>query len=165
MSKRIAALGAAGLTLLLLCPTALVAGPATADPVGATAASAPAKKPVPVMTKKTALGTILVSPKGRTVYVFMADSPGTSNCTGSCLTYWPPVAAPAKLPASVPGVTGSLGTLVRDDGTRQLTINGWPLYTYAGDTTAGATSGQGSSGSGAKWWAVSPAGKKITTIP
>ena len=108
------------------------------------------------------LGEILVDAKGRTVYVFMADSPGTSTCTGQCLDYWPAVVAPAKLPAPASGVTGKLGSITRDDGTRQLTINGWPLYTYAGDTKAGMTSGQGSSGSGAKWWVVSPAGKKIT---
>jgi len=125
-------------------------------------AAAPVAKRPPVTTAKSALGPILVDAKGRTVYVFMADSPGRSTCTGQCLTYWPAVVAPAKLPAAAAGVTGKLGSITRDDGTRQLTINGWPLYTYAGDTKAGMTSGQGSSGSGAKWWVVSPAGKKIT---
>ena len=123
---------------------------------------APTAKRPPVTTAQSPLGPILVDAKGRTVYVFMADSPGTSTCTGQCLDYWPAVVAPAKLPAPASGVTGKLGSITRDDGTRQLTINGWPLYTYAGDTKAGMTSGQGSSGSGAKWWVVSPAGKKIT---
>lgn len=121
----------------------------------------PMKKAV-LETEKTPLGTILVDKKGRTVYVFMADARGVSNCAGQCLKFWPPVVAPAKMPASVPGVTGKLGVLTRTDGTRQLTINGWPLYLYAGDTKPGMTAGQGSNGGGALWWVVGPNGKKIT---
>lgn len=118
---------------------------------------------MPLKTANTPLGRIVTDARGRTVYVFAADSKGKSACTGPCLDYWPIVKAPRKLPAKVPGITARLGVLVRADGLRQLTLNGAPLYTYAGDTARGQTNGQGVNGSGARWWVVSPAGKRITS--
>jgi len=123
-----------------------------------------AKKDV-LETESSQVGKILVDKLGRTVYLFMADKPGVSNCTGQCLVYWPAVVAPKTLPKSLPGITGKLGVIKRtDNGVRQLTINGWPLYLYAGDTAPGQINGQGSNGGGALWWVVKPNGKKITTI-
>ena len=116
-------------------------------------------------TTKTPLGTILVDAQGRTVYEFASDSKDTSTCTAQCLGYWPPVNAPATLPGTISGVTGTVGSFARPDGGAQLTINGLPLYTYAGDTAPGMTTGQGSTGSGAKWWVVAPDGTPITTTP
>ena len=108
------------------------------------------------------LGTIVVDGKGMTVYRFDADSnnPPTSHCSGSCATYWPPVAAGTGTP-QVQGVSSSLlGTVTRGDGTKQLTLAGWPLYTYVGDKAAGDASGQGVNLSGGLWWAVTPTGAK-----
>jgi len=108
------------------------------------------------------LGTVVVDGKGMTVYRFDADSnkPPASHCSGSCATYWPPVLAGTGAP-QVTGVSSSmLGTVTRDDGTKQLTIAGWPLYTYAGDHAAGDANGQGLNLSGGKWWAVTPTGDK-----
>lgn len=150
---------------LSLTAAVAVAGVVAGAPVASssTHASMGTKKGELLETEQTSVGTILVDRKGRTVYVFMADKPGVSNCSGQCLTYWPPVLAPAKLPSSLPGVTGTLGSITRsDNGVRQLTINGWPLYLYAGDTKKGMIAGQGSNGGGAKWWVVAPSGKKIT---
>ena len=43
-----------------------------------------------------------------------------------------------------PGAIQSLlGTITREDGTTQVTYNGWPLYTYSGDTIPDTTNGQG----------------------
>ncbi len=114
-------------------------------------------------TETTPIGTILVDGRGKSVYVFAADQPGQSNCSGSCLTYWPPVTAPATLPPAPAGVTAKLGVITRSDGTHQLTVDGWPVYTYAGDSGPGATSGQGTNLSGGLWWVVSPAGSQIKT--
>ena len=107
------------------------------------------------------LGSILVDSQGRTVYMFAADTPGHSACTGSCLTYWPLVPAPATVPTKVSGVSAKIGAITRADGTRQLTVNGWPVYTYAADTSPGMTSGQGVNASGGLWWVLSPAGAVI----
>jgi predicted lipoprotein with Yx(FWY)xxD motif len=66
------------------------------------------------------------------------------------------VTAESDSPA-VDGVTGHVGTITRDDGTRQVTLNGLPLYTFAGDAAAGDTTGQGKQGF---WWAVATDGTK-----
>jgi predicted lipoprotein with Yx(FWY)xxD motif len=109
----------------------------------------------------TRLGTVLAVGT-RTVYLFAADvqNSGRSACTGSCLTYWPPVLVPAVPKASA--VAGKLGTIAGAGGKRQLTIDGHPLYTYVGDSASGDTNGQGLNLSGGLWWVVSPAGKAIT---
>ena len=78
------------------------------------------------------------------MYVFANDKTSASTCTGACAANWPFVPAPATLPASLPGVTGKLGTTTRSGGARQLTIAGHPVYTFAGDSAAGQTNGQGS---------------------
>jgi predicted lipoprotein with Yx(FWY)xxD motif len=115
-----------------------------------------------VSTATTAPGKILVDSQGRTMYAFAADSKGKSNCTGSCLQYWPAVPAGAKAPKASAGVTASFGVLHRQDGTTQLTVDGWPMYTYVGDSKPGATTGQGKNLDGGLWWVVSPSGSWIT---
>jgi predicted lipoprotein with Yx(FWY)xxD motif len=121
-------------------------------------------QPVPAATgdavsaQPTSLGTILVDGKGRTVYVFANDTTDRSTCTGSCIADWPPVVAPAPLPASLPGVTGALGATTRTDGSRQLTVAGHPVYTFSGDSSPGQTSGQGLTLNGGLWTVVLPTG-------
>jgi predicted lipoprotein with Yx(FWY)xxD motif len=112
-----------------------------------------------VSAQTTSLGKVLVDGRGRTVYVFAKDTPGTSNCTGTCAAQWPPVSAPMPLPASLPGVTGTLGTAPRTDGSAQLTVAGHPVYTFSGDSAAGQTGGQGLRLNGGLWTVVSPAGR------
>jgi predicted lipoprotein with Yx(FWY)xxD motif len=109
----------------------------------------------------TDAGKILVDAQGRAMYAFAADSKGHSACTGSCLTYWPPVKAGAKPPTDAAGVTATFGVLNRPDGTAQLTADGRPMYTYVGDTKPGATTGQGKNLSGGLWWVVNPAGSLV----
>jgi predicted lipoprotein with Yx(FWY)xxD motif len=92
------------------------------------------------------------------VYLFKKDAGTKSACTGACATAWPPVLSSAA-PAAGSGAKASLlGTTVRSDGQRQVTYNGHPLYLFAGDQAPGDTNGQGSTGFGAPWLALSPAG-------
>jgi hypothetical protein len=58
-----------------------------------------------------------------------------------------------------------LGTAKRRDGKIQLTYNGWPLYTYAGDSKAGDTTGQGVSQFGAAWYLLKTNGQLIKCPP
>jgi predicted lipoprotein with Yx(FWY)xxD motif len=107
----------------------------------------------------TSLGSILVDGSGMAVYIYTPDQPNVSTCTGGCLAAWPAVPAPATLPTSLPGVTGTVGEITRtDDGTKQLTVDGMPIYTYVGDKAAGQTTGQGLDGI---WYVLSPAGAEI----
>jgi predicted lipoprotein with Yx(FWY)xxD motif len=105
------------------------------------------------------LGTIVVDADGRTVYVFDKDTAGSgeSACSGGCLAKWPPVTADSDAPA-VDGVSGDVGTITRDDGSTQVTLEGMPLYLYAGDSHAGDVTGQAVGGI---WWVVAADGSKI----
>lgn len=112
-------------------------------------------------------GSILVNSRGVTLYRYTEDSAGTSACNGGCDTVWPALTVPAgTTPSAGPGVTGSLGTITRQDGSKQVTFDGSPLYTYSGDTAAGQTSGQGIEN---LWFVVpasgaaSPASPGVTT--
>jgi predicted lipoprotein with Yx(FWY)xxD motif len=148
------AVGAAGLLLLAACGSAGTGDTAS----GATRSSKAAGTTGQVATRSTGLGKVLVDPRGRTLYAFAADSPGHSVCTGSCLGYWPPAPGADAAKGKAGGVTAKLGTIKRSDGTSQLTANGFPMYTYVGDSAAGQTNGQGKNISGGLWWVVSPAG-------
>jgi predicted lipoprotein with Yx(FWY)xxD motif len=98
---------------------------------------------------------VLTNAKGFTVYWFGPDTSSTSNCNGSCATYWPPVKGPAT---AGPGVTGKLGTITRSDGTTQATYQGHPLYTYVSDTAPGQAKGNGLNVSGGVWHEVTVSG-------
>ena len=102
------------------------------------------------------VGQHLVDIEGRTLYVFLDDSPGQSACAGSCAESWPPATtADGEALTGGDGVTGAIGTIERDDGTLQLTIEGWPLYRYAGDQAAGDVTGEGVGG---VWFVARPDG-------
>ena len=64
-----------------------------------------------------------------------------STCTGSCATVWPPLAAAGGTLTAGSGVTGTLATISRADGSKQVTYNGMPLYTYERDAKPGDASG------------------------
>ena len=110
-------------------------------------------------TAESDLGTIVVDDQGMTVYVFDQDTQGSgeSSCSGACLANWPPVTA-GEAPA-LEGVTGDVDTITGTDGSTQVTLNGWPLYYFAGDSAAGDTAGQGVND---VWWVVGADGEKIT---
>jgi predicted lipoprotein with Yx(FWY)xxD motif len=81
------------------------------------------------------IGAYLAGPTRMALYTFDNDSPGSSSCTGDCAAAWPPLTvAMGETPTAAPGVTGELGTIMRSDGTHQVTYNDAPLYYYVGDT-------------------------------
>ncbi|WP_200305421.1 SCO0930 family lipoprotein [Streptomyces adelaidensis] len=106
-------------------------------------------------------GKVLTDSAGRTLYRFDKDSfePPKTTCEGECATTWPPV--PASGATAADGVDKALlGEVSRPDGTKQLTVGGWPMYYFAKDTKAGDIQGQGLKGT---WFASAPNGKKAST--
>ena len=103
-------------------------------------------------------GEILVDGEGMTLYVFLQDASGDSNCNDACAETWPPLESEGD-PTGEEGVDAEMvGTTERDDGSTQVTYNGRPLYTYAPDEKAGDTNGQGVGGN---WFVVGPDSEPI----
>jgi predicted lipoprotein with Yx(FWY)xxD motif len=114
-----------------------------------------------VSVRKTALGSILVDARGRTLYLFEKDRNGLSMCSSSCTAYWPPLASQGA-PRAGSGVHKTLLTLGKaHNGVRQVLYAGHPLYTFVGDKRAGQTSGEGLTNFGAGWYAIAAAGRKV----
>jgi predicted lipoprotein with Yx(FWY)xxD motif len=152
------ALAAAGAIGLSACGS----GTSSAPPPAAPAAPASAGPEGTVLTAATTpqLGTFVVDREGFTLYRFDKDTPKPpkSTCEGDCAAKWPPVLATPGSPLTVEGVPQeAVGTVARSDGSVQLTIGGWPVYRFSGDTAPGASAGQGVGG---VWAAVTPEGKK-----
>ena len=97
--------------------------------------------------ERTSAGMVLAGSKGLTLYYYAEDKPGSgkSACTGGCATAWPALKAPVRAPAGV-RMPGPIGMITRADGTKQVTINGYPIYYYAEDMTPGQAKGNGAEG-------------------
>ena len=100
--------------------------------------------------------TVLTDDEGYTLYWFGPDSATKSACQGSCARSWLPVTGPATWG---PGVTGSIGAIVRPGGALQATYNGHPLYTTTADTGPGQTKGNDVWSHGGEWHEVTVPGR------
>jgi predicted lipoprotein with Yx(FWY)xxD motif len=126
-----------------------------------TASTQSAPKAALVALGKTTLGSVLVDTKGRTLYAFEKDRKGMSVCDTACVKFWPPLVS-RTTPRAAKGVhKAMLGVTRRHDGRRQVTYAGHPLYTFVGDKTPGATSGEGLTNFGAGWYALTASGRTV----
>ncbi len=111
------------------------------------------------------MGEVIENEDGFVLYRFDGDAndPAKSNCSGDCAEVWKPALTNDGKP-ELKGVDAKVvGTVTRADGTKQLTVKGWPLYTYLGDKKAGSWKGQNVSG---KWFVIKPDGaKNLTCLP
>ena len=111
-------------------------------------------------------GGHLTSGSGMALYLFEEDRregergrAAESDCVGDCLGRWPPFIVTDGKPEAGEGVDASLiGVFVRDDGRRQATYNGWPLYFFAEDFVAGDTNGHNLDDSGGEWYLLTVSG-------
>ena len=131
--------------------------PGTPSAAGASSAASASASASGTALKTATIGgvTVLTSAKGFTLYSFVPDTATKSNCNGACATYWPPVKGPAT---AGPGVTGTLTTITRSDGSMQASYDGHPLYTYVGDAAPGQAKGNGLNLSGGVWHEVTASG-------
>jgi len=96
----------------------------------------------------------LVDASGRTVYTFDKDEAGKSNCSGGCSAVWPAFTAKAEATAK-----GEFG-IIEANGARQWTVNGKPLYYFAGDAKPGERNGDGKGGT----WHLVVASKPVAQV-
>ena len=111
------------------------------------------------------MGKVVTDAKGWILYRFDKDTAkptSVSACSGKCAEVWPPVLTDGN--PVVEGMDRSaVGTITRDDGASQLTVGGWPVYRYVGDTKPGQWKGQMVGGT---WFVVAPDGKKnLSCLP
>lgn len=117
----------------------------------------PAEETATVRLAESDLGSILVDADGMTLYLFEADTDGSSTCYDDCAASWPALIDDA--PSAGAGVDESLlGTTERDDGEVQVTYGGQPLYFFASDRAPGDVEGQGV---GDVWFVVDASGDAV----
>ncbi|MBS9403491.1 hypothetical protein KG088_07605 [Halomonas sp. TRM85114] len=108
-------------------------------------------------------GRYLTDVDGMSLYLFEKDEPGSdySTCYQSCAIAWPPYIT-EQPPEAGEHVDGDkLGTFEREDGSQQVTYDGWPLYYFSGDKAAGDALGQDVLHMDAEWYLLSPDGEMI----
>jgi predicted lipoprotein with Yx(FWY)xxD motif len=155
-SKWWAPAGLAGIALVAAACGSSSGGTTGSGSSASSAAASPAAASSSALkTGKIGSATVLTNAKGLTLYWFAPDTASKSNCNGSCAHYWPPVKGPATAGT---GVTGTLATIKRSDGSVQATWNGHPLYTYISDTAPGQAKGNGLNLSGGVWHEVTISG-------
>ncbi|MRR14836.1 MAG: hypothetical protein EG826_00095 [Deltaproteobacteria bacterium] len=102
--------------------------------------------------EKAGIGKYLTDTEGKSLYWFKKDSPGKSACSGPCVEKWPvyyreTVAPPAGVKAE------DFATITREDGKKQTTFRGYPLYYWVNDKQPGDTTGQGVNN---VWFVIEP---------
>lgn len=86
------------------------------------------------------LGPTLVDRSGKTIYFSDQEADGSVRCAGDCLNFWLPVPATGD-PAGTGQISG-LGEVQRaDNGQKQVTYQGRPLYTFSLDGSPGQHAG------------------------
>ncbi|MBV9101921.1 MAG: hypothetical protein JO198_12875 [Candidatus Dormibacteraeota bacterium] len=135
--------------------SALAACGGSSSPAASSSGGAGSSGASTVATGSTSLGTVLTNSQGFTLYYFTPEQGSKVVCaaTSACNGAWPPVTSSSGAPAAPSGVSGSFGVVTLPNGQAEVTYNGWPLHTYAGDSGAGQTNGQGIAG---KWFAATP---------
>jgi predicted lipoprotein with Yx(FWY)xxD motif len=90
-------------------------------------------------------GRVLTNGAGHTLYLADQERSGKLICTSSeCTTFWTPLTlASGQQPSGPSDVMSHLGTVTRPDGSKQVTLNGAPLYTFSFDHAAGEVKGNG----------------------
>ncbi|MGO9963316.1 MAG: hypothetical protein ACLPUG_07820 [Acidimicrobiales bacterium] len=97
-------------------------------------------------------GEVLANSAGFSLYVLSTESTGKLHCTSSaCLSGWPPLLVAKNTMITVgAGVKGKVSHVTR--GSKwQVTYNGWPVYTFVGDSGPGKSDGENIVAFGGTW--------------
>jgi predicted lipoprotein with Yx(FWY)xxD motif len=141
---------------LILFGVSAVALAACGQAVSAgTPSATPSRGAVAVHVGSSAeLGSFLTTAAGRTLYYFSPEHDAHIACVDACLQTWIPYKDNSGLLTANVILSGTLTTIPRPDGGRQVTYSDWPLYTFSGDNAPGDTNGQGMLG---QWFVATTA--------
>ena len=77
-------------------------------------------------------GKLLVTKDNQSMYIHAGDVTGETNCTGGCNDTWPAVTGEVYDMELGEGLSlADFGTIDLEDGKKQVTYKGWPLYYYS----------------------------------
>jgi len=77
-------------------------------------------------------GNILVNQGNQSLYFFANDISGESFCKDGCAAVWPPLTGEVYDFELGEGLSASdFNTITREDGFKQITYKGWPLYYFS----------------------------------
>lgn len=156
---------------LAACGSSSSSSSSTASSSAAPAASASSSSSQPATVELATVGgfgkVLVDGATGRTLYLLNSEKGDKVTCTAAngCTAIWPPLTLPAGTtkPTAGPGLdSADLGT-VTNGGATQVTYNGWPLYTFSKDTSAGQATGEGINRFGGIWYVVDAAGNPVTS--
>jgi predicted lipoprotein with Yx(FWY)xxD motif len=160
----VVALGLVGFGSSALARTARqvpVAAPTTLDVRGGEGPSEPQTPTVVTVKPGKKKPKKMTDLPGFTLYVFSADEKKKSKCNGECARRWRPVVSMGGKPQAGQDVMlPEIGSMLRDDGSFQVTFNDAPLYYFIGDLNPGDEEGTDRVEFGGTWSPEPPRGKK-----
>ena len=141
--------------LVLLVGMLVACGSSSSTPViGATPVSAPVASSASSVFVATGLVDgfpnpvpkvmVLTTLQGMTLYIHQRRGASSFDCTGTCAKDWHPLMfARSGRPASTTPLPGTLSLDTDAQGRRVVLYQGYPLFTYRGDTAPGQVKGRG----------------------
>jgi predicted lipoprotein with Yx(FWY)xxD motif len=122
-------------------------------------------KTTTVTTHQTKRGADLAASTGHALYMFTADKPGRSACSGACADVWLPLLSSGRpVAAHGSGVSGKLLGTIKRGRAIQVTYNGHPLYLFNRDKKPGQISGEGANQYGGHWYILNTSGNPVKPI-
>jgi predicted lipoprotein with Yx(FWY)xxD motif len=88
------------------------------------------------------VGDVLVDSSGNALYAADVEADGKVKCVGACGSFWKPLTIDSGTPTAASSDVGEVAVIKRPDGSRQVTVGGKLLYTFA-DDSAGQIKGIG----------------------
>ena len=121
---------------------------------------------VQAITVKT-YGSVLADRSGFTLYLLSTEAGSKLHCTSkACLASWPPLLVSKGQKVGIgAGVKGKVSTVARSSTTEQFTFNGYPVYTFAGDSGKAQTNGEKVVAFGGTWYLLRPSATTAGTTP
>jgi predicted lipoprotein with Yx(FWY)xxD motif len=104
-------------------------------------------------------GPMLYDDADQAIYIWEVEESSRPECYGDCAVAWPPVLTDGEPVAQGEVDEALLGTTRRQDGSRQVTYNGHPLYYYAHENP-GEVKCHNVATHGGLWWVIRPDGNR-----
>jgi predicted lipoprotein with Yx(FWY)xxD motif len=132
------------------------------------AASAPSASGTTVTVRDAGGMSVLATSSGQTLYASDQEKGKVLCRSSACVAVWQPLTVSAQQhPTSSGGAAVHLSTIKRRDGSRQVSFNGQPLYTFSFDHSPGQVNGDGQNdsfdGTDFTWHAATPTGTAPTS--